>query len=1252
VADDVDSSSLPRRRRWPRRLAIGAVAGAAVLGALGLVAGPVARHVAEKQLGQLLGRRASIARVRVNLFALSLTVEGFQIYEPDGTTPFAGFDRLYVNAELASAVRRGPVIKELALAGLRVHVVRERATPEAFGDVGAAYNFSDIVARLAAAPKAPAPPPEPAAAPPRFSLNNIHVDDAAIVFDDRPTGDHHEVRDLSIGVPFVSTLPVDVDSFVQPGLRVRVDGTSFAIEGRTKPFKDSLETVLEVRLQALELPRYLAFVPLRLPFALHSGRLGLALDLAFVRPRADAPRLTVKGTVSLDALDVEERRESRLEPLAKLERLAVTLAESDVTAQRLHVEKVLIAGLDLHVRKRRDGSLNLEHLAPEAAPRPRETREQRAEERALRREKEREDKREEHEARARARAVHGEEPGLRFAVDAFDLERTTVHFLDESVAPVFEADVHDLTIGVRDLSNAPGVTARVRVALRAAPGGRLHDEGTLRLTPLAAAGKLTLDDLEPARFAPYYASLIGFDVESGRLRVGADYLFEQEHAKTTLRLHDASVELDDLALRRRGASADFFKLAALGVRGAKLDLGARTLDVAAVETHDGRVRAGRDARGVVDLTTLVPPSPPRAAAPTSGAEPPAPTPAPDAPAPAPAWTVTVARIDLDRWGARFEDHAVTPGAVLTVDPIALHVTGLSTAPGAKLGLDLNLGVNKKGSLKVSGSATLPPVAANLRFDLRGLEILPFQPYFRDQESLLVTSGAVGLHGQAKVSLPLTGPPRLDLTSDVDVSDVATVDRAKGEPLLSWSSLHVGALHVATPPLALAVADVALTDFVARLVLFPDARFNLQDALAAPGAVAAAAPAPRADAKAVPARASAGPPEAAPTPITIGQVTLESGKITFTDRSIHPTYTADLTELAGRVSGLSATAGTTASVDIRGSVNRSGVLTIVGSANPLAKDLALDVQVSLRDFELPPTSPYAGHYAGYAISKGKLDLSLAYKIAGRKLDAKNKLVLDQLTFGEKVDSADATKMPVRLAVALLKDRRGVIDVDLPIAGSLDDPEFKVWHAVLKVLGNLVVKAVSAPFSLIASAFGGDELQHIEFPAGGATLDAAANKRLASLAKALHERPGLSFEIAGGADAKRDREDLRRFLYERKLKAAKQAALVEGGAAVPSLDALDLVPAERPTLVAAAYKAATFPKPKNALGLEKGLPPEEMEKLMLVNTNVDDDELRALALRRATAVQSALAKSVPGAASRLFLVTPRLGAGNVQLDLKKD
>jgi len=1225
---------------WPRRLAIGAAVSLALFALLGfLVIPPIARSVAQKQLGELLGRKVTIEGIRLNPFALSLTVAGFQVFEADQATPFVGFRRLYLNAELSSVYRRAPVMKEITLEGLRVRAVRLKATPDAWADTSA-YNFSDILARLAARPAAP---PAPSTGTPRFSLNNLRMTDAAITFEDRPSGTRHQMTELTVGVPFVSTLPVYLDAFVEPGLSVKVDGTPFAILGRTKPFKDSLETLLELRLDALDLTRYLGFVP-PLPFSVESARLSLALDLSFVRPRVDAPSLRFKGRVALQGLDVREKSSAGPKPLATLRTLEVVLGDSDVTAQRFQVDKILVSGLDLQVRRQRDATLNLEHLAPVTPPAAAEA-----------------------GSRARrsrpAPAARGPEPpgDLRFTVGSFALEKATVHFRDETVSPAFQSEVQDLAVSVRGLSNAPGVTAQVKAGLRAVPGGTLTQQGTLRLNPLSASGTVAIDGIEPGRFAPYTHDLVSFDIVKARLRVGAHYLFEQARATQTVRIDQGLLELSDVALRRRDAREDFFRLAEFAVHGAALDLGRREVTVEALTTREGRVRALRDGKGVVDLSTLVPAPPVREAAPSASVTP---VPAAEAPgAASPPWTVSVARLDVERWGARFEDRAVSPKAVSAVDPLDLHVTKFSTAPGARFGVDLRLGINKTGRLNVTGTAGLDPQAANLRFDLRALEILPLQPYFRDQVGLTVTSGAVSLKGQvamtmAKAKGSAPPAPQIDLGADLDIADLVTVDREKQEPLVKLSLFQVAGLKMSNHPMAVAIKEVALSDLDARLVMFPDGGLNLEKALAAPGtpprpAVAArAGQAGQRDKKAPPPSPANDPP---PPQVSIAAVTIRRAGVVYTDRAIKPPYTAEVTDLGGRISGLSSIAGTTAEVDLRATVNRSGTLAVLGKTNPLAKNLFLDVQVALKDVELPPASPYSGKFAGYAISKGKLDLSLDYKIANRQLDAKNNLTLDQFTFGDKVDSPDAVKAPVRLAVALLKDRRGVIDIDLPISGSLDDPKFKVWPAVLKVLGNLLVKAATAPFSLIASAFGGgDELSRVDFAPGISALDESAQRKLRSLGKALQERPGLSLEIEGSADPQQDRDGLRRFLVERKLKAQKLAELVQQGAAVSSPDQVQVDPVERPRFLEKAYQAEKFPKPKNAVGLEKSLPPAEMEKLMLGNTRVEDDDLRALALRRATALQAGLSKNAPTATGRLFLVTPRLApaGGHVELKLKKD
>ena len=1231
-------------RRWFRRLSIGAGVALALFTIVGfLVLPPVLRRVAETQLRQQLGRRASIGAIHVNPFALSLGIDDLQIYERDGATPFVGWKRFYVNVQWASLLRRAPVVQELRLEGLQAHLVHTRQTEGGFGDL-AAYNFSDILAKLQAdAARQPAPPPAPPRAePPRFSLNNIRLLEGTVTFDDRPTGGHHELAHLSVGVPFVSTLPVDLDTFVKPGLALALDGTPFAIEGQTKPFKGSLETTLELRLTALDLARYQAYVPLPLKFRLDSGKLTVALDLSFVR-LGEVPSVNLKGRVALDQLAVRRLGPAGA-PVLNLATLDVQLGRADLSALDFHVDKVALSGLELYAQRLRDGEIDLLRLLPQPPP---------AAPAGPAREAEK--------GKARPRAAPG--AGPRYVVDQIALDKINLHLRDETVRPAFVETIRELSVHVAHLSNAPGARATVTAHLTAVPGGVLAHTGTLSLQPFAAAGTVTLDGVEPARFAPYYQDQLTFDVAEGRVRLGTGYHLATVGARTTIALDDAFVELANVKLRRRAAPGkpapeEFFRLEELAVRKVGLDLDAHTVKVGEIASHDLRVRAARNEAGVLDLTALVAPSPPA----STGVAPARPAVAP-APAPAaPAGSVDVADVTLQGWAARFDDRAVKPRATVTLEGLGVHATDLSTRPGTRATVDVKATLNQTGKLHLGGSAVAAsgggPPAVDLRFDLRDIAILPFQPYFRDKVNLVVTDGAISLKGHVKVEAPPAAKaqagPRIAFTGDLDVAHFDALDGHKNEKLLSWKSFHVGGIDFASVPPAVSVREIALTDYTAKLMIFPDAHFNVQDIAAT--TAAPSAPPPSAPPPAPPARPTAGPsPAPAPMRVTVGQVTLQGGDVSFTDRLIRPNYSTQLTELGGRVTGLSSEAQSTAEVSLRGAIDHSGTLTIDGKMNPLSKELFVDLKIRLSDFELPPTSPYAARYAGYGIEKGKLSLSLDYRIAGRKLDAKNKLTLDQFTFGDEVDSPTAVKLPLKLAIALLKDRHGVIDIDLPISGSLDDPQFRLGPLILKTLGNLIVKAVTAPFSLIARAFGGgDEESYLEFASGLSRVTPKGLTKLQGIARALRERPGLSFENEGLADPQTDRSGLRQELYERKLRAQKRRALAEAGQAAPAGDALVIDAAERPQLIEAVYRAETFPKPRAPNGGEKVLPPPEMEKLILANIRVDADELRELALRRAGAVRDALARAAPAASPRLFLLDPRTSTpGNrVQLTLKKD
>jgi hypothetical protein len=456
-----------------------------------------------------------------------------------------------------------------------------------------------------------------------------------------------------------------------------------------------------------------------------------------------------------------------------------------------------------------------------------------------------------------------------------------------------------------------------------------------------------------------------------------------------------------------------------------------------------------------------------------------------------------------------------------------------------------------------------------------------------------------------------------------------------------------------------IEEVALADIFARLVLDANGQLNLQEiAEDTPPGVVPVAPTPPAKAGTTK-TAEAKPQNAAPGPsadrrpvdwLRVGRVRLQNGNVDFSDFFVKPNYRANLTALNGTISTL--TFEQPGELEFTGKLNQAGALDIRGRVNPLAANVFLDMQAAARDIELPRLSPYSAKYLGYGIDRGKLSVKVKYLLEDRKLAAENNIYLDQLKLGEKVQSPDAPDLPVSLAVSLLQDRNGVIDVNLPIGGSLDDPQFSIGGIVMQVIGNIITKAVTAPFALLGSvAGGGDDLDYLEFEPGSARLTAASEKKLEALGKALADRPGLKLDVTGRADPASDRAGLKQAAVDNAVKRQKFDELRGTDKAPKSADEVVIDPKEYPALLKEAYSDADIlGKPRNFIGLAKDIPVPEMEKLMLASTSATDEDLRDLALRRAQAAKDFLTGPGKIEVERVFIVTPKIAAEDGKATVK--
>lgn len=1026
-----------------------------------------------------LHRKASVGAVEVNPFAMTVMLRDFKLMDRnDGTAAkedqvFAGFDALKINLSLQSAWRFAPVVQEVRLTKPYMHLVRTEANR---------YNIDDIVELIASQP----PSDEPA----RFSINNIRIEAGRIDFEDRPANASHTVTDLTLDLPFVSSLPAQVHVFVEPRFSAKVNGTPMLVQGKARPFAEPKDAVVELNLRDLDLPRYLGYLPFKPNFRISSAKFDASITMNFQQREESVPSLVLNGGMTVKTLQLEELNGK---PLLKLPELAVDFQDTAVLSSQLELARLRLNGLEANVRRSTDGAFNVLDILPRLA---------------------------ETAATVSVRPAK-ESRAMRVALGELQVRNATLHYDDAQAASALHAGVKKLDLTIRRLSVDTGKKTIVIGELASDSAGFFAQHGK----PAAAAA--------PA-------------------------------------MQTSATHVADRADNSNGKN--------------------------------------------------------------------------DAAASSAPYTVNVEKIAIDNWSARIEDHSQARPSVTVAEPISLSLQDVSTASSKPARMAFKAVVNQTGRIRLDGTLGLAPLQTDVTVDMESVDLLPLQPLVANKINLRISRASLSGNGKLRLQRTQDGVLNGGFKGNMTVGNVAAADKEKGNDFLRWKSLHAGGMDMRLEPFSLAVEQVALTDFFTRVIIDPSGRINLQDIVRDPADEGKNLKQTNANStvRLSGARAkTAAAPAAAIPPISIGKLTLQGGNVRFTDNFIRPNYTATLSRFGGVVSGLSSDPASRANVELRGEVNNAP-LSIAGHINPLKKDLSMDLKAIVRGMELAPLSAYSGRYAGYGIEKGKLSFEAAYRVQDRKLSAENRLILQQLTFGDKVDSPDATTLPVRFAVALLSDRNGVIDINLPVAGSLDDPQFSVGGVILKAIGNVIAKAVTKPFALLGSLFGGgdQELSSIELEPGRFSIPPAGESKLASLATALAERPALQLEIAGRVDPETDRAGLLRVAVERKVRVAKIKELAAKGESVAPGSVI-VSASEYPALLARVYKEETFPKPRNVLGLTKNLPVEEMEKLIISNTEIDDDDLLNLGNQRAQAAKNWLIRNGNVPEDRIFILASKIG-----------
>jgi hypothetical protein len=740
-----------------------------------------------------------------------------------------------------------------------------------------------------------------------------------------------------------------------------------------------------------------------------------------------------------------------------------------------------------------------------------------------------------------------------------DLPAVTVHdvyigahslrFTDRTRPGPYTARYRDFVVSTRDVTTVPGRRGDGELLLANEEGGEIRWRGEMAIADGQSAGSVTVDNLDLTHLYRYERENLSFILHAANLDLALDYRVDWSGdpaftiADGRLRLHGTDITPADGAalpnthLRLEEASIDGINADSATARARVDSLALRGLDL-----------EGFDAGDTVSLADMLAG---RATDPeVENQDTNSTTERSDAAA-AGSWGVELGELSLDDSEVRWRSQYLTPDP-LTISPLRVILRDLSWPARSPSALQVDMGLEGSANLRIDGHLHFATGAGKLDVDLRALPPAWINPTLNAYARADIKRGLLDV--EASAVLDDFAPEQV--SADVGLRDFAMQIHGEEDSALTIAGLAIHGARAAVPDSRISVDSILLQGWRSGLHILEDGSLNAMRALPEEAAAEATSD-------------SQGDTEdAAAWTVKVAEIAVRDGQLDFADDSLPLPFATLIGDINADIRDIDTDADIPLSVTLNGAVDGYAPVVIEGSGRLLSEPRDGEVTFSFRGVDIATMTPYSGTYAGYAIDSGSLSLDLRYGLAGTQIDGDNRIVISQMQLGEPIESERAMQLPLKLGIALLTDAEGVIDLSVPISGAVDDPKFSLGAVIGKAIANVIIKAATAPFRLLAGLAGSDrDLENIAFSAGLAETDEAAQAALGDLAAALKERPQLQLRVIGGADPIADGSALRRSQLEGELLAlglaAESLAARDGkwqAAIEARYDALGLPPAE--------------------------------------------------------------------------------------------
>jgi len=1031
---------------------------------------PLLKPRLEKELSSQIGRKVTIEGIKINPLILTFTTTNLTVYEIDGE-PFAGFKELLVDAELSSIVRWAVSFKE-------IRVLEPFGVLKLLPDNK--FNISDILAKFSQSE----PAPEEEAGLPRALVSNLQVEDGKFTLEDLSGAEPitETYTPITFTLNDLSTLAEREGAFKFTG--VGPLGGNYQLDGQL--------SVNPVRVQGsfsttgTNLSHPWKHIEDQVSFQIKKGTADTSGNylLEIIDGTLDAK--LQEGVFELKDFELSEKGKDKV--LISIPSFSVQGISADIKTRKIVVEQVKTAGARIDSWLAPDGTLNLQSLLMPDSQKS---------------------KQKEKSGSTEPKPAAGSP--WQATIHKIEVNDWGAVIEDRTLPKPLRITVDDFTVSIENLENKKNSKAKIALALQINKTGTVKLEGSVGIDPLSADIEMFSDKIALKPFQPYVDTALNAHIASGITSTKGRILYQGTDDARHTKLQNGAFGLKDFSLTEKGKDKVLISIPSFSVQGISADVEARAIDVKHVKTAGAKIESWIAPDGTFNLQSLLKPDSQKSKEKEkSGST--EPKPAAGSP-----WHAIIHKIEVSKWGAAIEDRTLPKPARITVDDFTVSIENLENKKNSKAKVALALQINQAGTVKANGSAGIDPLSADIKVFSDKVALKSFQPYVDTAVKAQIASGTTSSKGRI-IYKGQDGQPQISYQGELSLDGLKVKDRVQKEDFISQKQIKASGIVIDIHPNKLHVADVLINKTNARVTIDQNGTVNVVQTFMP-----------------IDKKGEKGKEHLierlvnflilqikGPIPMSIDRVKLDNFAVDFIDGSITPSYTTHLEIAKGTMKGLSSDPSARADFKIEGNIDQSATINSAGQMNPLNAMQSAKVDFLLQGFKLTSVSPYSGKYVGYKIAEGTLDLDLKYRVDDHKFTGDNIVIVDQLTLGDKVDSPDATKLPVKMGVALLKGPDGRITLQMPVEGDVKDPQFDFGKTVTSSLTGAVDNASKSPYATIKDidGFKGQELRFVEFELGLAEFSGPAKKKLKALAKVLRKNSDLTLGIEGTADRKMD------------------------------------------------------------------------------------------------------------------------------------